>query len=114
MKTQNTKQPANWPSEETIKKWKEKFQIDEIHVFEVVHPKENTKHYLFLRTPTLVDSHRAIESENVKTGTYAPSLFNNCKLQCDPEIENNEAMLRFVYAQIGKTIKIADGELKKI
>jgi hypothetical protein len=106
--------PAYYPSEAVIAKWKEKHGPDNLWVLEAIHPVKKTKHFAFIKSPSIVDSQRALASEKQKPGTYNLSIFENCLLECCPEIKEDDALMRGVLGQIGEITVVAETTVKKL
>lgn len=102
------------PTADKVAEWKKEFGIDEIHVLKVSDKRDNSIKKAYMRPPMMSDLIRASESNKAKAGTYSQSLFENCVIDCHPDIKRVQTLLQGAIFSMDKIIVAAEVEIEKI
>lgn len=108
---------TNWqePTKDQITAWKKEHNTEDIHVIKVKDEKDGNKwKKAYLRTPNIDDLVRASGSEKAKPGTYAKSLFENCKLDAHPDIIAKSKLYAAAMMKTNAIEVAAEAELEKL
>ena len=102
------------PTKQQIADWKKKHDCKDIHVCKAIDPDDKEVKKAYFRTPNLVDMQRAAASEKAKTGSFNQSIFENCLLDCHPDIKAKEPLYIGVIGQMDQIAVIAEVSVEKL
>lgn len=112
----NENSDSGWrePSKEKIAKWKKEHDTDSITVFVATDDRDKQKKKAYFRSPNIVDLQRAASSEKAKPGTFNQSIFENCLLDCHPDVKLYQPLLLGMLTQVGELSTAAEVTIVKL
>ncbi len=90
-------------NEERIKYWKQKHP-EGVFLINAIHPTNKTEHFALIRNPNNTDYILAVGVQE-KNGNFSESIFNNCALEFDPLIKQDQALSLGIYESILELVR---------